>query len=436
MRSEQISDKAFFQHRYITRPVVTPKDQIVKAVGDLTSALQQGINVRGAEEMEVLQMMNNILNRKKVTFQDPIPEQRVGRSAGNMQQSPKTILSPRVATATIKPLATIPINKVAGKPPATAATKGLIVAKPFATVPNNGPTTWSKYAQALADIDCRRQAAPSPQLSMMELAQSVLDDNPLSTTEQAFEVFDDDTGKLLKYWQLITHPKYHEVWMHSSANEFGRLVQGDCSQIQGTNTILFIHKHQVPADRWRDITYAKFVCELKSNKKEVHQTKLTVGGNKVHYLGDVGTPTADLTLLKMHINSIISTRGAWYKTIDVENFYLNMPMVRYEYVHIKLYDIPEEIIAEYKLRKKVTEDGYVHVEIQKGMYKLPQAGILVQELLEKWLNEHGYSQSKTVPGLWTHKTRPILFTLVVDDFGVKYIGKEHAMHLISILKQH
>ncbi len=70
------------------------------------------------------------------------------------------------------------------------------------------------------------------------------------------------------------------------------------------------------------------------------------------------------------------------------------------------------------------------------MYGLPQAGILAQELLEKQLNKHVYSQSKAVPGLWTHKTRPILFTLVVNDFGVKYVGKEHLMHLISILKQH
>jgi hypothetical protein len=225
--------------------------------------------------MEVLQKMNNILSSKKVTFQDPIPEPRVGRSAGNMQQSPKMILSPRVATATInKPLATILINKVAGKLPATATTKGLIVAKPFATVPNNGPTTRSKYDQALADIVRRRRAPLSPQLSMMELAQAVLEDNPLTTTEQAFVAFDDDTGKLLKYRQLITHPNYCEVWMHSSANEFGRLAQGVGGEIQGTNTIFFIHKHHVPADRWRDITYAKFVCELKPNKMEVHQTRL------------------------------------------------------------------------------------------------------------------------------------------------------------------
>jgi hypothetical protein len=112
----------------------------------------------------------------------------------------------------------------------------------------------------------------------------------------------------MKYRQLIsTHLKYKEVWMHSSANEFGRLAQGVGGRIQGTNTIFLIHKHQVPADRWKDITYAKFVCELlKPNKKEVHRTKLTVSGDKVHYPGDVGSPTADLTLVKMHINSVIS----------------------------------------------------------------------------------------------------------------------------------
>ena len=161
-----------------------------------------------------------------------------------------------------------------------------------------------------------------------------------------------------------------------------------------------------------------------------------MGGDKVHYPGDVGTPTADLTLVKMHVNSVISTPGARYMTLDVKNFYLNTPMVRYEYVRIKIDDIPEEIIVEYNLREKVTSDGHVYVEIQKGMYGLPQAGILAQQLLEQRLNEHGYSQSKAVPGLWTHETRPISFTLVVDDFGVKYVGKENAMHLISILKQH
>ena len=70
------------------------------------------------------------------------------------------------------------------------------------------------------------------------------------------------------------------------------------------------------------------------------------------------------------------------------------------------------------------------------MYGLPMAGILAQELLEKGLNSHGYQQSKYTPGLWTHKWRPICFSLVVNDFGVKYVGQEHADHLVSVIKEH
>ena len=72
----------------------------------------------------------------------------------------------------------------------------------------------------------------------------------------------------------------------------------------------------------------------------------------------------------------------------------------------------------------------------KGMYGLPQAGLIANELLEKRLNKHGYQQSKLVPGLWKHDTRPIQFTLVVNNFGVKYVREEHAHHLQQVLKQH
>ena len=69
------------------------------------------------------------------------------------------------------------------------------------------------------------------------------------------------------------------------------------------------------------------------------------------------------------------------------------------------------------------------------MYGLPHAGIIAQQLLEKRLNKAGYRQSKLTPGYWTHDWRPISFTLVVDDYGVKYVGKEHAEHLISVINQ-
>jgi hypothetical protein len=98
--------------------------------------------------------------------------------------------------------------------------------------------------------------------------------------------------------------------------------------------------------------------------------------------------------------------------------------------------MPEDVIKHYKLLNIVTPDEYVYCKIQQGMYGLPQAGIIAQELLAKRLNEHGYSQSETTPGLWTHEWQPITFSLVVNNFGVKYIGKEHAQHLLQMVQKY
>ena len=70
------------------------------------------------------------------------------------------------------------------------------------------------------------------------------------------------------------------------------------------------------------------------------------------------------------------------------------------------------------------------------MYGLPQAGILAQKLLEKRLKKKVYYQSMYTPGLWFHEWRPIQFSLVVDDFGVKYVGEENVKHLVNAPVEH
>ncbi len=90
-----------------------------------------------------------------------------------------------------------------------------------------------------------------------------------------------------------------------------------------------------------------------------------------------------------------------------------------------------QVIEHYKLRDIVTPDGHIYCEIQRGMDGLTQAEIIAQELLADCLKQHGYTQSKTTPGLWLHKMRPIQFSLIVDDFRVKYVGKENALHLLN-----
>ncbi len=130
------------------------------------------------------------------------------------------------------------------------------------------------------------------------------------------------------------------------------------------------------------------------------------GGDRVHFPGDAGTPTADLLTVKLLINSIISTAGAKFMTMDIKDFYLNTPMARYEHMRLHIANMPDDVIKHYNLRNKATPDGYIYCEIQMGMYGLPQAGIIAQQLLEERLAKHGYCQSKTTPGLWKHDTRP------------------------------
>ena len=70
-----------------------------------------------------------------------------------------------------------------------------------------------------------------------------------------------------------------------------------------------------------------------------------------------------------------------------------------------------------------------------AVWGLPQAGILANKLMKKCLAPHGYHECKQTPGLWKHTTRSISFTLVVDNFGVKYTCKEDINHLIKAIKE-
>jgi hypothetical protein len=101
---------------------------------------------------------------------------------------------------------------------------------------------------------------------------------------------------------------------------------------------------------------------------------------------------------------------------------------------INFASLPQDTIEKYDFNE-LAQDGKVYIEIQKGMYGLPQAGILANELLQRNLVQDGYRPTTHTRGLWTHNTRPISFSLVVDDFGVKYIGQEHAAHLMTCIKK-
>ena len=151
---------------------------------------------------------------------------------------------------------------------------------------------------------------------------------------------------------------------------------------------------------------------------------------------DFGTPTASLLTIKLLINCIISTPGANILVLDFNDFYLNTPMDQPEFLRIKLINFPEDVIGNYKLKEKVDDKGFVYVKCVRGMHSLPHAGSISQKMLKGRIEKLGYRNGDKTPGFWKHNTQPISFTLIVDDFGVKYVRKKHANHLLKVLNKH
>ena len=86
----------------------------------------------------------------------------------------------------------------------------------------------------------------------------------------------DKNGEMLEYRHLIKRPEYREVWGKSYGNEIGRLAQGMKGRVEGTNTMFFINKHEVPQERFKDCTYGRIVYDYKERKDEPKQTRLIV----------------------------------------------------------------------------------------------------------------------------------------------------------------
>jgi hypothetical protein len=194
-------------------------------------------------------------------------------------------------------------------------------------------------------------------------------------------------------------------WTAGMANEFGRLTFGVRTRMPtGTNAIFFTDKGEVPPGR--TVTYANAICDYRPTKDDPWRVRLTVGSDKLDYPGDPGAPAASLLDSKLVINSTISTPGAKFFTTDIKDCFLNNPMDRCECMKISVRWIPQEIMDQHNLADKVDANGYVHVEIRKGMCGLIQAARIAYDRLVKLLAPHGCYPIRHSPGIWKHQTLP------------------------------
>jgi hypothetical protein len=130
----------------------------------------------------------------------------------------------------------------------------------------------------------------------------------------------------MEYSALMKDPRLQPLWTRGFGNECGRLFQG-IRDIPGTDTCFFATLNNIPTDR--KITYGKIVSDNKPHKQEKERVRLTVGGDKLDYSGDVATSTADITTFKILISSTLSTKDAVMMMMDIKNYYIGTPLPRF-----------------------------------------------------------------------------------------------------------
>lgn len=225
-------------------------------------------------------------------------------------------------------------------------------------------------------------------------------------------------------------------WFTASDTEMTKLLSTKCIQP--------IHKTQIPKDRVQDVTYYTQKPKEKYLADGTIQRRIrgAAGGDRVNYDGPVASTTAEMEVVKIHQQSVISdnllSKTTRYMTLDIKDFYLGADLPRPEFMRIATKTISSNIIDNFNLAAYIQKDktDSILFQIDKCLWGLPQAGLLSKQRLIKHLATHGYTQPNlSVPCYFQHTTNSLSFTLVVDDFGVKYSKKADVEHLLNCIHQ-
>jgi hypothetical protein len=267
--------------------------------------------------------------------------------------------------------------------------------------------------------------------------------NTTSTTNQVDDHQDDQSGNYQRCYSAAIHPttgkplKFRELsktteadlWEQGHHDEFVRLIE--------TSKTMQAIK---PADKpvGRIATYYNPQPEIKfRDGNKIHRIRGTIGGDRAEpYPYDKAAYVADMVDVKLLLNSVVSTPGSQFMTMDITDFYLGTPLIRKAYMKVHRSQMPVQSIEYFKYTDASWwYNDYIIFEISKGIYGLPEAGKLAQDQLYVHLATYGYRLIPESTGLFVHDTRPTKFTLVVDDFGVQYSSIEDLNHLSEALKR-
>ena len=275
-------------------------------------------------------------------------------------------------------------------------------------------------AAHLAQIDAAIDAAREPSWS-----DQLFDADGAPTADACRALNLTTDGKKLTYARAMREPDAAN-WQTANDVEFHKLIKD-------TQTMEAIHRADIPRDRLKDVCYySPQVKEKMKSTGRQQRVRGTYGGNLLHYPGRKSAKTAELEVVKLLLNKVVSEDGR-IACLDITDFYLSEPMERPEFLRIPTKLFSAAVLDDLDLRRFIDGDA-IFFKVKRTMYGLPQAGYLAQQGLIKHLNSHGYVEDPVVPMLFTHESRNISFTLVVDDFCVAYHDSADLDHLVAALR--
>ena len=130
----------------------------------------------------------------------------------------------------------------------------------------------------------------------------------------ASSIIYDETGEFIELRELIKMKKHCDIWISSFPNGLGWLDQDFCD-IHGTDTICFIRRSAIP--KGLTVIYSCICVNYCPQKLNPNRCRLILGGNRINYPWELSMPTYDLTTSNMIFNSIISTPGAIFLTMNI-----------------------------------------------------------------------------------------------------------------------
>ena len=258
-----------------------------------------------------------------------------------------------------------------------------------------------------------------------------------ATTVRALKagcIWDEQLKKWLSLHELLNHPdpQVQACWEKSVGKELGSLFQG-LKDTKGMDVCKFIPKWQAPKNK--KVTKPRIVCAFRPEKLDNPcRTRITAGGHPLDYDGETATNSASMETVKILLNSVLSTPDACLSTLDAKMMHSESLLKDPQCMRFKLSQIPEDFQKQCNLHALVDTHGCVHARIDGALCGLAEAGRIANQDVADHLAKFGCHECKFTPGLFTHETRPIQFSLTVDDFAVKWINRSDFDHLLQSLE--